>query len=291
MNTKIANSVVVFPTSGPLTQGTIFTCAVAEDYPGSTTHGLVITARCDVSNDKVQTFNYLPIVSLNDWLHRDGRIVVSQRFMKETVGKMKSSLLEAGHSASILETETPQSILKTLFPDGEGRTQKMHSRFEDLCARYELALLGNSDNPPGRTCIQVATMAPKLRDSMVNELVHQQLAGHYFLNQLEPNGDDDGYVVMLREIQTLPRTVAHAISNALDGSRFSEMCAADPRLLGRLRVAPNDLAMPLSVVRSPNIEHLMQAFSLLFSRIGIPDPEPSYVNALWMRQPSVVETN
>lgn len=280
---------MLFPLNGPMTQGTVFTCAVAEDYPDSVTHGLVITARCDVSNDKVQTFNYLPIVSLNDWLSRAGRVIISQRLMKETVGKMKSTLVEAGYSTSILGTESPHSVLQTLFPPGKGSAEKMHVRFQDLCARYDLATLGVSDHPPNGACIQVAKAAPKLRDSMISELVHQQLAGHYFLSQIRPDGDDAGYVVLLREIHALPRTAAHAISDGLDANCFAEMCAGEPGLRGRLRVASGELAMPLSVVRSPNIEHLMQAFSLLFNRIGIADPDPNYITQLWIRQPGNVE--
>jgi hypothetical protein len=51
----------------------------------------------------------------------------------------------------------------------------------------------------------------------------------------------------------------------------------------------DDLAMPISIVTSPNIEHFMQSFALLFSRIGIDAPDPSYVAQLWTRQPSVTE--
>jgi hypothetical protein len=287
---RSTNPLVLFPSSGLMTQGTIFSCAVAEDYSSSTTHGLVITARCDASNDKVRVFNYLPIVSLDDWLRRDGRIIVSQRLMKETVSKMKSALSEAGYSASILETETPTSILDALFPPG-GHAQKARARFEDLCARYETAAAGTSGDAPNGICLQVAKIAPKLKDSMISELVHQQLAGHYFLSQIEPNGNDAGYVVLLREIQTLPRSVAHAVSNSLERARFDEMCAADPRLSGRLRIGLQDLAMPVGVLRSPNVEHLMQSFSLLFSRIGIVNPDPEYIDALWLRQPSVAETD
>ena len=56
------------PKLGFLTQGTLFTCAAAEDYGGCNVHGLVITARCDVAQNKAAVFNYLPVVSLDDWV-------------------------------------------------------------------------------------------------------------------------------------------------------------------------------------------------------------------------------
>jgi hypothetical protein len=45
--------------------------------------------------------------------------------------------------------------------------------------------------------------------------------------------------------------------------------------------------MPLGLLRSPNLEHLMQSFALFFGRIGIADIPPKYVAQLWARQPSI----
>jgi hypothetical protein len=209
--------------------------------------------------------------------------------MKEILGKMRGALSESGYSFSIIETERPKSLIDSLFPAGDGAAKKARARFQELCEKYEIAELGSSEEAPTGTCGRVAKMAPKLRDALMNELVHQRLAGHYFISQVEPDGSDAGHVVLLREIQALPRPAAQAIEKGLDSARFNEMCAAEPRLLGRLRIESRDLAMPLSIVRSPNIEHLMQAFSLLFSRIGIADPDPAYLDSLWARQPSVGE--
>jgi len=100
--TASAESTVSHPRSGPLTQGTIFSCAVAEDYPGCEVHGMLITARCDVAQDKVRTYNYLPVVTLNDWVHRDGRIALAERLAADALGGLRQSLKDAGFSPSIL---------------------------------------------------------------------------------------------------------------------------------------------------------------------------------------------
>ena len=109
------SSVIVYPRKGPMTQGTIFSCAIAEDYTGCPTYGLVLTAGCDVAHDKVRVHNYIPIVHLDDWLHRDGRIILAQRLLSEAMGAMRSTLKEAGHSPSILETENPEQSSTSSF--------------------------------------------------------------------------------------------------------------------------------------------------------------------------------
>jgi hypothetical protein len=287
------NSLVVFPQGSGLTQGTIFSAAVAEDYPGCRTHGLVITARCDVANDKVRTYNYVPIVTLDDWLHRDGRLILAERLHAETLGALKGALKDGGFSPSILETESPRSVLSTLFPPAAkvGKMAKARERFEDLCSRFELACLGISSDPSDAVCIRVAEAAPRLKDVMLSELVNQRLNGYYFLSCVDPDGEDIGYVALLREIQHMPRGLAHAVAEGLDTARLVEMCSSNPSMRGRLQIESKDLAMPIGLLSSPYIEHLMQSFSLLFGRIGVADPEPSYVTALWSRQLSVVRTS
>jgi hypothetical protein len=285
------NQVVVYPGNGPLSQGTIFSCAVAEDYSACTTHGLVITARCDVAIDKVRKYNYVPVVHLNDWLHRDGRIILASRLMAQTLGGLRKALIDGGFSPSILETESPRSVLSVLFCGGEAHATpaKLRQRFSDLCDRYELATRGILSEPSDTVCLHVAKTAPGLRDGLLAELVTQRLAGYCFLDRVEPDGDDSGYVALLREIQAIPRLAAHAVANGLDAGLLADMCKAEPSLPGRLRVPRDGLAMPVGRLSSPNLEHLMQSFSLLFSRIGIPDPDESYLAGLWARQPSVKE--
>ena len=62
-----------------MTQGTIFSGALAEDYVGCEVCGIVITARgelpgprhrisTDVFHDKVSRYTYLPMVKTCNWL-------------------------------------------------------------------------------------------------------------------------------------------------------------------------------------------------------------------------------
>jgi hypothetical protein len=207
---------IVLPPSHRLTQGSVFTCGIAEDYSGCTTCGLIITARCDAEQDKVRIYNYLPIVRLNDWLHRDGRGILSERLMAETLGKMKTVLKESGHALSILDTETPRSILDKLFPGGEKNANKARERFERLCVSYDLAVRGTSSSPAEEVCLEIASSEPHLKDVLLRELVHQRLAGYYFYDRIEPNGDNNGYVVLLREIRMMSRAIAGSVVGGLD---------------------------------------------------------------------------
>ena len=286
---KAKKTSIVYPLTAQLTQGSTFAGGVAEEYGGCSTYGLIITARCDIEQDKVRTYNYLPIVLLRDWLARDGKLILAERLMADTMGQMKTLLKENNYSGNILEAETPERILEILFPGGDSKAQKTQERFRQFCRQHELANAGLSNTPSQAICVRLASTAPRLKDSILNDLVHQKLAGYYFLDQIEPNGDDSGHVVLLREICLLPKQLARRIIEGVDAKQYSALCTAEPRFRTSLYVGPGGFSMPLGLVSSPLIEHIMQSFAMLFGRIGLSDPDPAYLAGLWERQRSALE--
>src|SRR6476659_5449527 len=103
MNVQPNTSVdsIVYPPTSQFTQGSLFTCAVAEEYEGCAVYGLIITARCDVEQGKVRAYNYLPVVSLRDWLGRDGKLILAERLMADINGRLRNTLRESGYSTGI----------------------------------------------------------------------------------------------------------------------------------------------------------------------------------------------
>lgn len=125
---------------------------------------------------------------------------------------------------------------------------------------------------------------------MIDDLVRHKLPGYYFLERVDADSDDRGYVVLLREIQAIPRELTLLILDGLDKKAFDHACDKFPEYRGTLQFGTIDIAMPLGVLKSPNVEHLLQTFAMLFGRIGLTDSPPSYIASLWDRQPSVMET-
>src|SRR5262249_48228858 len=105
------------PVLGTLSQGTIFSCARAEDYPTCAVRGLTITARCDVAHEKTRLFSYLPVVSLRDWWHMDGAALLLERALRDQMGSLRDILKIAGHADSILSVQAPRTVIDTLFPE------------------------------------------------------------------------------------------------------------------------------------------------------------------------------
>ncbi|MBR0999622.1 hypothetical protein, partial [Bradyrhizobium liaoningense] len=112
---------------------------------------------------------------------------------------------------------------------------------------------------------------------------NHKLAGYYFLPKLETDGNETGFVALLREANHLPRKLARLIAGGLDAT--SEGLSDQSHWLALVDFTHSDFAMPVGEITSPQVEHLLQTFSHLFGRIGLPDPERAKVDAFCAIRP------
>ena len=266
------------PREGEFTQGTVFSCASAEDYPDSSVYGLVVTARCDAAQDKTPIFSYIPVVSLHDWMLGDGANVAMDRMHADCHGNLRKALKDASLSESLLETKTVDEIYESHFKPRESdkawsarcvkirttigtyvRTKQLRSEIR-LREERRLHLVANA-----------ATV-----DGVVKELSGNRMAGFYLLRDMPSlNGDEGNYVALLREIHHIPTTLTREIVLGISKESWAS------RGIGEVRcprfVTTDDLAAPVAKLKSPWIEHVMQNFTMLFARIGVVDNDYSAV--------------
>lgn len=261
------------PILGEITQGTIFTAAGAENYLELPVWGLCITARCDMAHEnKVRVFNYVPIVRYEDWLRYDGARILVDRIGAEIRGALKKILVDSGKSDSILDSYSPTEIYNTIFPSNK--------QFGELAKKMEfISLIKTQTSFTNNDLINLVKLNKRISEKTVKELWSNQLTGYYFFDHI---GDtefksENGYVVLLREIHHIPRAVATAIA---EGYLVED--APDAIVSGIVsKNNPFDFASSVSVIKSPWIEHVLQQFSFMFSRIGLPDPQPASLQKLY----------
>ena len=282
---------IVQPKLGEIDQGVIFSCGRAEDYEGCGVYGLVITARCDIANDKTSIFNYLPIVELDAWIGRDGGLIVADQLLRMAAGYLRNILKTNNYSPSILDVEEPRKVLEIIFPadSKEKKTKSIREKFLKQVEQYETARSCLKGEIGKKEIVNLFELHKPTKEKIIKELVNQKVAGYYFLNKIEPNGNDIGYVVLLREIEHLPQRIAVRIAEGIDYPAYKILVAEKTAFGETLDFDVLEFAMPVGKLDSPILEHLMQQFDLLFSRIGVADPDPDYISNIWQRQPSVTE--
>jgi hypothetical protein len=278
---------IILPRQGRITQGTIFCGAVAEDYSSSPVWGLVITARCDTAHDKIPIINYLPLVRVEDWLERNGGLIVLDRSLAEAETRFRNLLLQRELSTTLLDVHDPVAVaaLNFPFPINPTTSKKTEKEQKDATSARDLAnhivalnliLQSSAIDPHGiRDLVRRSTKATQ---AVVAELLAHRLAGYYYMQdigKLTEYPSTHGYVVLLREVHHLPRVSAMQLLNGVS----RESTSADTVPHG-LCLDEFDFAYPIAEVQSPWIEHLMQVFCSMFGRIGIADVDKRRVGLI-----------
>ncbi len=267
------------PKLGQVTQGTIFTCGYAERYKKAEVHGLTITARCDIANEKFPVLNYLPVVKISDWMHCDGCEIVQSRAFSQKRAEFMNDLKDKGIESSVLNSVSIKDVVKVLFeneaknPKEKKRAQRVKSTGLELCQLSEFDLNNLSDRD------WVIRNFEKITTNVIKELIQQKLNGYYFLQRIIPDSEMQGYVVLMREVGSLSPDEALGIARGMSKEEA-------PKSRGRiasLSFEVDNFAMPVGQLTSPGIEHVMQVFSHMFGRIGLEDPSMEMVEAMCAR--------
>ncbi len=288
---------ISLPRSGRMTQGTIFCGACAESYQATPVWGLVITARCDTAHDKVIVVNYLPVVRVEDWLRRQGGAIVLEKLLIELKAKFTGLLKKKELSGSLLDVYSPSKIAEDYFPSLNRQPANNKERSEQADSEKALALA--SEIATIESALQTnhldtpyddALFASKtsIIQSVATELISHKQSGYYFLpdiGQLTEHPSSHGYVVILREVRTIYRETVQLVIEGLSKDKVDP----EKKTTG-LSFDIFDFAYPIAELRSPWIEHLLQAFCTMFGRIGVDDIDRSMAAAIAKSVFSIKET-
>lgn len=264
------------PRMGRITQGTIFCGGYAEDYGGLPVWGLVITARCDTTHEKTPIVNYIPIVTVEDWLLCHGGILSIDKEAAEVTNKFKNLLIKRQLSASLLAVHTPEEVATLHFavPAELGNKQAIKEAKEaegamEMAHRLNQLQQCLASSLPNRPAIQAAVAGCRRSvEAVVKDLIAHKLSGYYFLptlGGLTERSSQKGYVALLREVHHVPRK---GVSQLVEGLAKDAATAASTQ---GLSFDCFDFVYPVAELTSPWTEHLMQSFCNLFGRIGVAD--------------------
>ena len=266
---------------GQITQGSVFCCARASRYEDCDVNGLVITARCDIAQSKYPVLNYLPIVSLRDWLRRDGLDILLANELNKQRAHLNGMLRSENVSPSIVESVPLETIASVHFPLRTGSKKKNQAaqKFHDHVALMRnfccLRSRSNLNDMYTWFCVDRKIEVREL----IKRLSHHSVLGHYFFETLTLDAQHfSGFVCLLREVSTLPKPIAEALGRGLTASDCFELL--EEAYSFNLSFSHEDIAMPIAEIGSPTIEHVLQQFSTLFGRIGVPDPVKDDISAV-----------
>lgn len=218
-------------------------------------HAVIITARCDIANKKYSHFVLLPIYSLSEWFCAFGEDMMYKKMYSSMVTAFNNNMNKLGMPKDCYKIYDKKDIIEAL-------SDKLTKELSDILSfLYDKKI--DYDQKSNK----------KSKETLIGDIVKNKNQGFYFIECLERGCKQEGYVVDLRSPFLIPSEVAFLISNGIDNIIYGK----NKDLSNYLFFKDDDLIYSSSTLNSPYIEHLMQSFSQVFTRIGLDDLSEEYI--------------
>ncbi len=264
--------------SGPPTQGDIWTALSWWADQASTCTGLIITPRCDFSHDKTPVVNYLPIVSVSEFIKSDGGFRLISRELKKADEALRNTAKDARVIPFVELGISVGEIAKIK------RSEPMDSAASAAKLEKQLSTLLEQENR--RKALESAFGLKRLADDDLKTLISEKELTK-FLNEIARNNVSDVHfmppcphllpspsVLLLRHVLTSPIKVLKTAGMCRAQEDWVAATNADP-IAGYAQNSP--LPERILRVKSPFLESTMGRFGALYGRIGVRDPDANDV--------------
>ena len=255
-----------------LDQGTILWGVRSDKYPGIPCYGIIITASCDIANDKVSKIYYLVGVKAQDWFCTDHSYhVVYREKMKTVFDKFYDKCRKLSLDAQTLQVFSKDEVEKVIEAEVQkARDQKALKQCYD---DFSVFCRPGMDNKARKEAIQHDN-TPAI--NFLSGIEQGKIFHYHYLPEacyLEKSETmNSGLIIDLQEISSISLGDAKKIlSPGIDGLILNQEEECEQLRLKSLfwLETENDFVAVEGKINSPWREHLMQRFSHDFSRIGL----------------------
>lgn len=264
------------------TQGTVVYGARCSRYPSLPCYAVVISARCDIANSKINKIFYLVGVPVNDW------ILTNQGYNEFLKGNIKSTKNDLKIILSKYELDLDsivsfnESEIQAVFQDANV-SQKDIKQINSILTKYrkytscELTLEQKKE--------VLEEIKPNVLSTMKN--ITQGKDSHYIIvpsNSIEKlmGTEVKDLVIDLQEIDYWTLDIVDKLKKNEIDVRSTRLTKNDKTILNDyfyIKEKPG-YAEIIGKITSPWIEFVMQRFTNLFARIGVDSLSESQITEL-----------
>lgn len=255
-----------------VTQGTLICGMRSIKYPGVTTYGIVISAACDLAQDKIDKVFYLTAIPIKKWLCSDrGFHLVTATPASNYKNSLMKNCEKFDLSWDVIQTLSPHEFELVANQCISKKSDREAALKQFL--KYSQISKGNLtfDEKAEVYLSESKAVANYLGDILTGSNSHfifipnQAISGA--LSELQ------GLVIDLLELDYLPMDIVKKIADGeIDCSIMSDSEIAVYHDRFFLSEDPG-YAYPVGRIKSPWCEYVLQHFSNCFIRIGVNNPE------------------
>ncbi|MGR2738145.1 hypothetical protein ACUY1T_06800 [Billgrantia sp. Q4P2] len=244
-------------------QGVIFQGGVTNLHPDKPCLGIVLSARCDLSQKKVESVAYAPVVKMSEFIEKFLFFKAVEGFVKEKKGLIKKHLIQSNPKlSSWIDAIGEMAVFgyekDNLKPKLRESVEKLFSDI-DTALELEYCKLNGNDKV-------VESIRKKIK-TQIEDIAKGKVEGYFIIDNIsDPLEESEGaYVVILREVRYLSMLFLELIAKGFTASQKEEIKKSD------VYYKEGFYYYLICQMKSPYIELLMQRFSNLFIRIGVDD--------------------
>lgn len=252
-------------------QGTVLYGIRSARYPGVNCYAVIISASCDIANDKVEKIYYLVGVRAKEWFTTEYayRQVYAEK-IKSLFKKIDKEFEKHSLNAELLQNFSREEVEHIIDVQEIKKTykeslRKIYNEFSTFC-QTEMTEESRKE---------AIKKDEKPIKNFLKSIAKEQIFHYYYLPEasyLEHGKKDMGLIIDLQEIDSIPIKDMHKIrSPGIDKLVLSKYSPEEAERLEKkyFLQGPTDFVDTEGCICSPWREHLMQRFSHDFVRIGI----------------------
>lgn len=181
-----------------VTQGLYFYGLRSQLYPSKPVHGIVITARCDLAQSKVNQVHYLTAITLNDWIKSDCLYMITKSVIKSSQKKIITWMQENKLNSNLLEDFGTDKI-RVLIAEYEKNTKRIKSILNEV-SNWEVCNMIMAGKVPENTLVELLNNNIVFQEQKHNKMeliIENRMSGYYLLPGSEIGEESTSYIISL----------------------------------------------------------------------------------------------
>lgn len=262
-----------------ITQGTVITSLRSKKYCDNRCYGVIITAKCDLANNKVDKVFYLEALKIEDWLlSQKGFETAISGIIKDKENNLKATLKDYNIDWATIkgfsESDTEKVIDCVITKDKTNKNVKrLLKEFNDV----------NKSSSSLNVRKNFIRENKKSISDYLKRIVNGQNTHYVYLPEETLKGNiKNGVIVDLQEVDFLDIDTVTDLSKFLIDCKNEYVSDEKKELYNQKFFIYDDpgYSVILCQIESPWIEYLMQHFSNSFIRIGVDNPSSKTIKKI-----------
>lgn len=264
-----------------ITQGTLITSIRSEKYCGINCFGIVITARCDLANNKIQKIFYLEAIELEKWiLSKSGFDNMINNTLKNVSNALEKNMSDNGLEWDVAKNFSMDEFAKIVDEGLESNANQKKNKMKNDFKKYKNYINSSISTDEKKLILQ--EQIKDVKSAMINIANGQNSYYVYIPPEAIDNNVQYGIVVDLQQLDYFDMDIMKDLSECSIDIKNRDLNKEKIELYDKrffLSDSPG-YSIALCNMKSPWIEYLMQHFSNLFARIGVDNPSKEDISAI-----------